>query len=186
MTTLAGIQGNGWCAIGADSRMVDGGQIYELPKNAGKIHKVNGYIIAIAGDFRVAQIMNHSFQWPKMPAFSSVEATDKFFTTELIPMWKAEYEDLNYTVDKDTESSVLVAVSGVIYAIDQDWTWSRDKRGLYAAGTGNDYALGVLSAFNKPKNADEASAQIKSAIKIASQYDINTAEPTIVYTQESK
>ena len=186
MTTLAGIQGNGWCAIGADSRMVDSGQIYELPKDAGKIHKVNGYIIAIAGDFRVAQIMNHSFQWPKMPTFSSVEATDKFFTTELIPMWKAEYEDLGYTVDKDTESSVLVAVSGVIYAIDQDWSWGRDKRGLYAAGSGSDYALGRLDSFVKPKNSDEAAAQIKAAIKTASKYDINTAEPIIVYTQESK
>lgn len=186
MTTLAGIQGNGWCVIGADSRVVDDSTIIELPKNAGKIFRKNGYIVAVAGDFRVAQIAQYSFELPKLQTFSSVEATDKFFTTDLIPMWKAEYEDLSYTVDKDLGSVALVAVGTTIYSMDADWTWIRDRRGIYAGGTGAGYAIGALSAYSKPKNIDEATAQIKAAIKIASQYDPNTAEPAVVYGQADK
>lgn len=186
MTTLAGIQGNGWCVIGADSRVVDDNTIVELPKNAGKIFRKNGYIVAVAGDFRVAQIAQYSFEFPKLQTFSSIEATDKFFTTELIPMWKAEYEDLNYTVDKDLGSVALVAVGTTIYTLDADWTWVRDRRGIYAGGTGASYVLGALSAYAKAKNVDDAISQIKTAIKIASQYDSNTAEPAIVYGQADK
>ena len=183
MTTLAGIQGNGWCAIGADSRVVDTGQVIELSKNAGKIFKKNGYIVAVAGDFRVAQILQHSFEFPKYTPFSSVEACDKFFTAELIPQWKAEYEDIGYVVDKELGSVVLVAVGPYLYAMGDDWTWARDKRGIYAVGTGGNYALGALAAYAPAKTADDAMVQIKGAIKIASQYDPNTAEPAFIYTQ---
>jgi ATP-dependent protease HslVU (ClpYQ) peptidase subunit len=184
MTTLAGIQGNGWAVIGADTRVVDDNRVVELPKNAGKIFRKNGYVIAVAGDFRVAQILQFSFDFPKLPLSPSVEALDKFFTNELIPVWKAEYEDLGYTIDKDSGSTILIALCGVIYAIDGDWCWSRDRRGIYGAGTGADYAIGALSAYKEPKTIEEAIANIKGAIKIASQYDINTAEPTVVYTNE--
>jgi len=186
MTTLAGIQGDGWAVIGADSRVVDDGMIVELPKNAGKIFRKNGYVVAMAGDFRAPQILQFSFEFPKLPTFSSIEACDKFFTTELIPVWKAEYEDLNYTPDKDIGSVALVMVGTVIYSIGDDWTWIRDRRGIYGAGTGSSYVVGALAAYNKAKNVDEATMQIKAAIKIASQYDPNTAEPAIIYGQADK
>ena len=186
MTTLAGIQGNGWAVIGADSRVVDDGMIVELPKNAGKIFRKNGYIVAMAGDFRAPQILQYSFEFPKLQTFGSTEATDKFFTAELISQWKAEYEDLNYTPDKDVGSVALVAVGTVIYSIGDDWTWIRDRRGIYGAGSGAAYVIGALAAYDKPKDVDEAIVQIKAAIKIASQYDPNTAEPAIVYGQADK
>lgn len=185
MTTLAGVQGNGWSVIGADSRVIDDGVIVDLPKNAGKIFRKSGYILAVAGDFRTAQIMQHSFAFPKPPTDASVDALDKFFTTELIPVWKAEYEDIGYTPDKDIGNTILVSLSSTIYAIGDDWTWARDKRNIYAAGSGAAYAIGALSAYGVPKTADEAVAQIKAAIKIASQYDHNTSEPAIIYSQES-
>ena len=125
MTTLAGVQGNGWSVIGADSRVIDDGAIVDLPKNAGKIFRKSGYILAVAGDFRTAQIMQHSFAFPKPPTDASVDALDKFFTTELIPMWKAEYEDVGYTPDKDIGNTILVSLSSTIYAIGDDWTWAR-------------------------------------------------------------
>ena len=186
MTTLAGYQGNGWSVIGADTRVVDAGTIFELPKNAGKIFRKNSYVFGVAGDFRVAQLLQHAVELPKPSGINTQDAADKFMTAEVIPMWRAEYQELGYEVDKDIGSVVLVSVNTFVYAIDESWTWARDKRGIYAGGSGQSYAFGAMSAYEFPKNVAEATVRLKAAIKIASQYDNNTSEPSIIISQESK
>lgn len=184
MTTIVGIQGPTWAVIGGDSRVVDGGKITDLPKNAGKIFRKNEYIVAIAGDFRVGQILQHAFDYPKPPDNLNQEGMDRWMTAEFIPLLQEHYKEMNYTVDNDLGSEVLIAISGIIYALDQDWTWARDRRGIYAAGSGQAYAYGALSAYNFPKSASDATSIIKQAIKISASYDVNTAEPAIVFSQE--
>ena len=73
-----------------------------------------------------------------------------------------------------------MAVNGQIYIIDGDYSWISDPYGLFAIGTGAQYALGAMYAM-LPKNGklDVALAR-KMAIKsisVAAKFDPYTGAP---------
>ena len=186
MTTLAAIQGQGWCVIGADSLIADDTRIYILNKNAGKLFKSDGYIFAIAGDVRPFQIIQHSTNFPSIPKVDDTSELDKFISLEVIPTIREALKAEDYTLDKEANFTFLVAIKGVIYIIDQDLCWTRDKRGLYAEGSGGDYALGAMNAWQYPETIEAAKEVVRKSIGIAAQYDINTREPISILVQENK
>jgi len=186
VTTLAGIQGQGWCVIGADSLIVDDPRKYIMPKSAGKIFKVSGYIVAIAGDIRPLQIVQHMMAFPQLPASSDHAELDKFMVQEIIPSLREAFNSENYQMDKDTSWSMMIAIRGLIYILDNDLTWTRDKRGLYGEGSGGDVALGAMNAWLYPDTPAAAKEIVRKSIAIAAQYDINTKEPIVIYYQDNK
>ena len=186
MTTLAGIQGNGWSVIGSDTRVIDDSRIYSTPRHSSKIFKVSDYIIAVAGDWRPAQILQHDMVYPKLPVKPTEKTMEKFFSQEFIPSLRNTYADEGWAIDKDTESSLLISACGYMFSVDTDYAWTRDRRGYYGVGTGGDYAVGYMSAFSFPKDVETAKDIVRRALGVASQYDSNTGEPFIIYTQENK
>ena len=185
MTTLAGIQGKGWCVIGADAQFVDDTRSYLTPKSAGKIFKTKGYIIAVCGELRPLQIIQHHMAFPEITK-SEPSELDKFMAIEFIPSVREALKAEEYSWDKDTTWTLIVAIKGTIYLIDQDLTWTRDERGLYGEGTGGDVALGVLAAAKFPSTSAAAKLLVQKAVMIASNYDVNTKPPISLYVQENK
>ncbi len=183
MTTVVGVQGSNWAVIGADTRVVEDGRIFTTPTGAGKIVRKAEYIIGIAGDFRPAQIFAHSFKYPKPPAFTTLDALDRFVTQKLIPLIRESFKEQDFAPSEEDGVEIIVTLQGTIYTLGDDWAWARDKRGVYAIGSGGSYAIGALAAIGQPKSASEGLAAAKLALSIAASYDNNTGEPYSIYQQ---
>ena len=70
--------------------------------------------------------------------------------------------------------SILLAVKGEVFEIDEDYSVARRADGIYAIGSGADFALGALMA----------GAESTDAMQIAASLDVNTHEPFITLTQD--
>jgi ATP-dependent protease HslVU (ClpYQ) peptidase subunit len=85
------------------------------------------------------------------------------------------------------DSNLLVSVRGVIYPIFNDYSWDREARNVYYAGSGGDLALGALEALNytKIKTPQEAESILKKAIAIAIKHDIYSGGKIVTRIQEA-
>jgi ATP-dependent protease HslVU (ClpYQ) peptidase subunit len=187
MTTLAAIQGDGWAVIGCDSRSSDeSGRPMNLATH--KIIENNGILIAGSGASRGSNLLQ--FGW-KAPKPTTSENLDKFVTQKFIPSMRKLFIDAGYDMKEDGDvaehdSSFLIVVRGVIYPVFEDYSWDRDTSGIYYSGSGGDIALGAMEALlgeYQYLEAEGAESVVRSAISIASKWDIHTAQPIIVMTQ---
>ena len=187
MTTLAAIQGDGWAVIGCDSRSSDdSGRPMNLATH--KIIENNGILIAGSGASRGSNLLQ--FGW-KAPKPTQTENLDKFMTQKFIPSMRKLFIDAGYDMKEDGDvaehdSSFLIVVRGVIYPVFEDYSWDRDTSGIYYSGSGGDIALGAMEALlgeYQYLEAEGAESVVRSAISIASKWDIHTAQPIIVMTQ---
>lgn len=189
MTTIAAVQGDGWAVIGVDSRVVeDSGRTYSLPSGQPKLVKRGPYMMSAAGDLRALNIIEHSFE-PPAPGDRSGRKLDRFVSTSFVGELKDCFERIGYGKDNAHGAVVLVAVNGVLYEIGEDYSYMRDASGVYAAGSGGDYALGVLHALiEEPIDARDVSAcrnAVKTALTIAAKLDNGTAGPFVIAIQHS-
>ena len=80
--------------------------------------------------------------------------------------------------DKEKEDgdlfSILIAIKGEVFEIDEDYSVARRSDGIYAIGSGADFALGALMAGSSTQHAME----------IAASFDLNTHAPFITLHQE--
>ena len=188
MTTLAAYQGNGWAVIGCDSRASADARAMDLAT-----HKVvaNGpYLIAVSGSSRGGNIAQFGWNPPAPPENANVEALDVFMTRKFIPKLRGEFVEAGFDAKNDSEgathdSPLLVLVSGVIYPIEVDYSWDREVRNIYYAGSGGDVALGAMIALGIEDTSDpEVAANIiRRSIEIACEWDVYTSAPIIVKTQ---
>jgi ATP-dependent protease HslVU (ClpYQ) peptidase subunit len=93
-------------------------------------------------------------------------------------------DDKNHIAEHS--SQILVVVNGTIYIIDGDYSWTSDKTGIYAIGTGSSYALGALYSLTNGKEMTSAKARsaINKALSIASKFDPYTGAPFQTFVQE--
>ena len=188
MTTLAAIQGEGWTVIGCDSRASDDdGRFMELATS--KIINNNGVLIAVSGASRGGNITQFGWKPPKPRA---VEDLDLFMTKKFIPSLRKAFIEAGYDGKEDGESAMhdsnlLVSVRGVIYPIFNDYSWDREARNVYYAGSGGDVALGALEAleYSKAKTPQAAEKILKKAIEIACKHDIYSGGKIYTYVQEA-
>jgi ATP-dependent protease HslVU (ClpYQ) peptidase subunit len=188
MTTLAAIQGNGWTVIGCDSRASDeDGRFMEL--STDKIINNNGVLIAVSGASRGGNIAQFGWKPPK-PRVG--EDLDLFMTRTFIPSMRKAFQDAGFEGKEDGDSAwhdsnLLVSVRGVIYPIFNDYSWDREARNVYYAGSGGDLALGALEALNytKIKTPQEAESILKKAIAIAIKHDIYSGGKIVTRIQEA-
>jgi ATP-dependent protease HslVU (ClpYQ) peptidase subunit len=199
MTTIIGIQAPDYALICSDSRIstIDEGgfasQITTLGSNTAKVAENGKYLLGAAGDMRAINILHHAFMPPVVPAGTTGKKLDNFITTKYVPALRECFEKQGYaSPDNDSathiaqhSSTVLTVVSGSIYVIDGDYSWTSDISGLYALGTGSSYALGALQILCSSKNMTIAQAKKNAlkAIAIAAKYDAYTGSPFHCYTQ---
>jgi ATP-dependent protease HslVU (ClpYQ) peptidase subunit len=193
MTTLAAFQGNGWAVIGCDSRASDeGGRSMDLA--TPKVVANGAYLLAVSGASRGGNIAQFGWTPPAPPATGTQTALDKFMTTKFIPSLREAYIDAGYDAKDDGEaawndSSLIVAVRGVIYPIFSDYSWDREVRNIYYGGSGGDVALGAMVALGIQKMADkpeQAAKVVHTAVATAAAWDVYTSAPIITEIQYGK
>lgn len=197
MTTIVGVQGDGFALVCADSRISsmyqEGAQISTLGANSSKI-AINGkYLIGAAGDVRAINILHHAFQPPAPPPNVTGKKLDQFFTVKFIPALRECFELQGYATpereDKEHiaehSSTIIVAVNGVIYVVDGDYSWSSDANGVYAIGSGASYALGAMQVLthNKRETIQQAKNHALKAINAAARFDPHTGPPYNIHVQ---
>jgi ATP-dependent protease HslVU (ClpYQ) peptidase subunit len=189
MTTIAAVQGDGWAVVGYDSRVTEENQkIFTLAKDSGKVVKNGNYLLGAAGDMRAINLLTHVFKPPTLNPTTYGIKLDKFITSVFIPELKKCFEDASYSKDGDMESQVLVVANGTVYEIGNDFSWAHDEAGLYAIGSGGDYALAALLATfeTRKRTLGTANALVRQAITIAAKLDPNTAPPIYIQVQHAR
>lgn len=187
MTTLVGVQGDGWCVLGSDSRAsLDSGRLLETA--TPKIVENNGILIAGAGAGRGSNLMHYGWK-PAKPRVN--QNLDEWMSVQFIPQMRFLFMDAGYDMKEEGnfashDSEFIIAVHGVIYIIFEDYSWDRESRGFYVAGSGGDYALGALEALNYNKCTDPKAAEkvVKKSIEIAKKHDVYSGGPVRTFIQK--
>lgn len=153
-----------------------------------KVIENKEYLFAIAGLSRGGNLLQFGWNPPAPPVKNNIDVLDKFMTMQFIPKMRDLFIHAGFDMKGDgeyarTESVFLIAVNGVIYWIDEDYSWDRDTRGIYQQGSGGVLAAAVMSAMDiqKSKTPAQAIRIIKKAVKAATEWDIYSAPP--VYTK---
>jgi len=84
MTAIVGIQGKGWAVLGADTTTSYQDRPY-VAKGCDKIVKVGEYLVAVAGDAIVGDILNNLWQPPKV---IKTQDPDRFMMIRVLPSIK--------------------------------------------------------------------------------------------------
>jgi ATP-dependent protease HslVU (ClpYQ) peptidase subunit len=200
MTTIVGIQGDGFAVICADSRISvehdNSYQIGTLGEGSGKVVQNGKYILGAAGDVRAINILHHVFQPPVPPQNIRGKKLDQFFTSKFIPSLRECFDSQGYSVpDRDDKehiaeqgSSVIVAINAQIYVVESDYSWSSELSGLYSLGSGSPYALGAMTVLirNIKLNPKQAKSIALRALAVSSKYDSGTGSPYQTFVQVQK
>lgn len=187
MTTLAAIQGNGWCVIGCDSRASeDSGRHMTMVNN--KVFENGPYLIAGAGCSRGSNIIQFGWIPPKPP--NNLESLDAFMTKKFIPEMRKVFVESGYDMKEDGDmaghdSMFLVAVKGIIYPIFEDYSWDRDTTGVYYGGSGGSVALGALEILGTAKTMKQAEENLRKAILAGIRWDVYSGGPVVIKSQKA-
>lgn len=189
MSTVLGIQGDGWCVLGADSQSSLGNRKSKKSRAEGKLVRRQKLIIGVVGDVRALDLV--SIFKPPVTKHTGRNYLVKDFIPALIDSFIKHYY-LQVTQEEDdlegkavSGSVFLVARQGKLYRISQDFSASADTRGLFAIGSGEDYALGALAVIWKTGGTiEEARVAVRQALKVAAGYDVYTSGPFYTYSQE--
>jgi len=203
MTTIVGIQGDGFAVIGVDSRIasVDDQatvttQIFTLAETNSKIASNGRYLIGAAGDVRAINILHHAFKPPECPANLKGKKLDHFFTVKFIPALMECFDTHRYSQPQNENSlhmaeqgsAIVVSINGMLYIVDGDYSWASDMSGIYAIGTGAQYALGAafsLIGRTRPSIGTARKIVMKS-LAAAGKFDPNTGAPFHINVQTSE
>lgn len=200
MTTIVGIQGNGYAVIASDSRIAstdESGSIYQVTTLSNRLSKIsqNGrYIIGAAGDLRAINLLHHVFV-PPTPGLSTTGSNlDRFMVKQFVPALRTCFDTAGYnSANKDSpnlaeyESTIIVAINGMIYIIDGDYSCLSDRMGIYAIGSGAAYALGSLHSLIGKKELTITQAKNISmrSLGVAAKFDPYTGPPYSAFVQEA-
>jgi ATP-dependent protease HslVU (ClpYQ) peptidase subunit len=200
VTTIIGIQGDGWAFLACDSRVSSfdtTGLAYQsttLTPGTGKLASNGKWILGAAGDVRAINLLHHAFSPPTPHPGLRGRKLDQFLTTKFIPALRDCFEEHGYaTPDNDEKqhiaemsSTVIAAVNATIYAVDGDYSWTTDTTGVYALGTGAAYALGAIHALRGNDGINtlrQAKSIATKALTIAARLDPHTGPPIQTHTQ---
>ena len=199
MTTLVAIQGDGFAFACVDSQVSDinddgyATQIATLRESSSKLGYNGRYLLGAAGDVRAINILHHAFNPPVPPPNLKGKKLDQFITVKFIPSLRECFDAQGYsTADNENkkhvaehDSVIFMAINGTIYIIDGDYSWISDVNGMYAIGSGAQYALGALHVLTPKTKMTMATAKkigIK-ALSTAAKFDPYTGAPYHSFTQ---
>ena len=191
MTTIAAIQGDGWVVMGADSQ----GTYNDYRNVYMKDHKIvdnNGILIAGCGIGRGMNLLQRGWKAPRPSRTLNPDQLDSWVIKTFLPKMRQLFSVGGYDMKDDGdyaqfENVFLVAVQGILYIIDEDYSLDRDSRNYFATGSGGDFAQGSLySAGSKIFNdIDAAKKAMTTAVNAAKEFDTNSGGETRIYIQET-
>lgn len=180
MTTIVGVQNADGCVIASDSRVAEGGKVYTHPEMVKAIER-GSYIIGGAGDYRALQVVLHGWQ-PPMVTAKAKQNLYEFVINKVAPSLKATLLDAGIDFGKSTDNDdkfelqLIIGINGTLFEIDSDFAVAMNDTGLYAIGSGGDYALGAL----------HAGASVLDAMRIAAINNNGTSAPFYILEQDTK
>lgn len=200
MTTIVGIQGDGFAVVGSDTRISSFGndgsayQFSHLGSGMSKIASNGKYLLGAAGDVRAINLLHHVYQPPAVAPSLRGKKLDAFITAKVIPSLRQCFDSHGYSPpDKNGDrehraeqnSTLLIVVNGNIYIIENDYSWTTESTGLYACGTGSSYALGALYALTTGKglSVHQAKQAVIKALSTAAKFDPYSGAPYHTFTQ---
>ena len=182
-----------------DSRISDigrDGEVMYTSTLGGGVNKITNNkqcLLGAAGDLRAINLLAYAFA-PPVPPVGAGKRLDAYMTLKFIPELRACFDLHGYSLPERDSSShiaehgstILVGVNGVIYCVDSDYSWIIESSGIFAIGTGAQYALGALQVLCATKIATPAQAKKNAlkAIAISAKYDPYTGGPFHCYIQE--
>ena len=181
MTTIVGVQNADGCVIASDSRVAEGGKVYTHPEMVKAVERGN-YIIGGAGDYRALQVVLHGWQPPLVSA-KAKQNLYEFVINKVAPSLKSTLTEAGIEFNKSSDNdddkfelSLLIGINGTLFEIDSDFAVAMNDTGLYAIGSGGDYALGAL----------HAGASVLDSMRIAAVNNNGTSAPFHILEQEIK
>ena len=176
MTTIIATQTDHGVVMIADSQINSTGKPY-FHEDMVKIIERNRYLIGVAGRVVALQSIQNSWNPPSLPA-NYKGSLYNFVITKIVPSLKMFIDESKMFSDKEKEDgelfSILFAIKGEVFEIDEDYSVARRSDGIYAIGSGADFALGALMA----------GAESMDAMQIAASLDVNTHAPFITLHQD--
>lgn len=183
MTTLVGIAGKDFVVMAADSAIVDNNR-REISVQTPKIYEVNDYLIGFAGDVRAGQILH--YQW-KPPRYKTNIHPIEFMGNKIVPSIRSVLKENGFDLDADRQTSgedklsmsIFISFNAYMFAIDQSFTFNMSERGLFATGSGGDYALGYLYSLRQKNYRTSLLSKVAAerAVEIGCLLDINSSPP---------
>lgn len=159
MTTIIAIETPDGVKLGYDSKA--SGNYDGFHVDHQKFFRNGKILYGVAGKLGFANALKHA----SIPALEGGMDPDVWVTNVLTPSLR---ELVEATEPKRTEdgvnASILVVVKGRVYEFTGDLSWTRRVDGMYAIGSGREFATGALAA----------GASIRKALKIAATYDLHT------------
>lgn len=177
MTTIIGVQYDGFCELVADSLVSnDAGRTWIHP-DMTKINRRGQYLIAGAGEVAACDVAQHIWD-PPAPNEKDKRDLYHFMITKVVPSLRDCLKANGYNFDKEEDGSAnnrfqfLIAVNGELFDIGDDLSVMRDADGYYGVGSGSDIALGALHAGADAKEAVEIACKISAFSSLPLQVEI--------------
>lgn len=172
MTCIIGLEHKGKVYMGGDSAAVNNIAIYQT--EVRKVFRANGFLIGWTGSFRMGQILQYQLQVP----VQTTDQTDmEYMVTIFIEAVRKCFVDFGYDKGgEDSGGTFLVGYHGQLYTIYSDYQVQQYAGAMNAVGSGQEYALGAMTALSdmSPKR------RIKAALKIAGKWSDSVCGPYYV------
>ena len=169
MSVVVGVEGDDCAYLAADS-LVCAGNACELITEP-KIWECEGFGIGVVGDWAHLQAIRYHLE-VEAPG----EDPEHWIVHLLIPALRKAAADAKVWVGVDKKSralTVIVAVAGRIFTINDDWALSRSAFGYAAIGSGSSYALGSLAC----RGARDGQRRAALAVRAAARHCTEVREP---------
>jgi ATP-dependent protease HslVU (ClpYQ) peptidase subunit len=186
MTVLVGIQGADFTVLAADSQITDGDQRI-ISIQTPKIVQVNEYLLGVTGESRPGDILTYQWNPPKYRGEHPVD----FMGAKVIPSMYKVFKENGYELplnDKETTFQYLLSFNAFLFSVGDDLSFNCMERGLFAIGSGGNYALGYLYSLRQKNFRSRllSTAAAEKAVELACVLDINCCPPVQSVTQERK
>lgn len=180
MTTIVGIQGDGWSVMAADSQITeDNNRI--ISSATPKIIRFKDIMIGLRGDARPGDIIAYGWKPPKITGEIQTWVVSKMIPSMIRALDVAEYDWKH----KESDFNFLISVKGELFDVGSDFSISRSDEEFYATGSGSGIAMGYIYAkLSEDADIIEAQRVAEASIQAASQFDINTGGPIQVEVYE--
>lgn len=179
MTCIVGFIENGVTYIGSDSLGSNGysGKVYK----GGKVFHIdnkNDIISGYTSSYRMGQLLKHSSGLFDKLSLIENSVNERYMVNNFIPRIQDLFKSGGYQTDKSGQKGGGVFLLGFkdrLYKIQEDYSVLETDDEYDACGSGEDFALGALSAIKDLKlNPKE---RMRIALNAASKFSVGVSPP---------
>lgn len=150
MTCIVGLVSEGEVWLGGDSGAFCGWNV--LVKPAGKVFRRGEFVMGLAGDSRMGELLRYSFTPPVIDEAYRSEATPpdlhRYMVTTFVDALRACLREAGYAEKENNKESAgglfLVGVRGRLFCVHSDYGVTETMTPYRAIGCGGDYASGAM------------------------------------------